>query len=339
MDYKLILTMLLIGHFLGDFYFQFPIIADEKDEKHKLMIGHGVIYLFMVGGLVVPFVSIHWTDWLWPLIVVPVSHIVFDIIKGRWIKNRKFFKERKANLFILDQMVHIAAIFTVACFCATRVEVAYSWFGGYVANIYNGLDLGIPISRLIRLVCLLLFLGKPVNILLQKIFEDKVYEKQVESKQEQETEREEEQEKEEEGQEKEGQEKEEEGQEKEEEGQEKEKEGQEKEKEGQEQEEEGQEKEEEGQEQEEEGQEKEEEQAKKREQQAGRIIGVLERYLIVILVITQEYGAIGFVVTAKSLTRFKKISDDSTFAEKYLIGTMGSMLLAIVGAVLYTYIP
>jgi len=318
MDYKLILTMLLIGHFLGDFYFQFPIIADEKDEKHKLMIGHGVIYLFVVGGLVVPFVSIHWTDWLWPLIVVPVSHIVFDIIKGRWIKNRKFFKERKANLFILDQMVHIAAIFTVACFCATRVRVAYSWFGGYVANIYNGLDLGIPISRLIRLVCLLLFLGKPVNILLQKIFEDKVYEKQVESKQEQETEREEEQEKEEEGQEKEGQEKEEEGQEKEKEGEEQE---------------------EEGQEQEEEGQEKEEEQAKKREQQAGRIIGVLERYLIVILVITQEYGAIGFVVTAKSLTRFKKISDDSTFAEKYLIGTMGSMLLAIVGAVLYTYIP
>ena len=53
---------------------------------------------------------------------------------------------------------------------------------------------------------------------------------------------------------------------------------------------------------------------------AGRLIGILERMLIVILLIVGQYTAIGLVFAAKSLTRFDKISKDSKFAEYYLIG-------------------
>jgi hypothetical protein len=68
---------------------------------------------------------------------------------------------------------------------------------------------------------------------------------------------------------------------------------------------------------------------------AGRLIGILERMLIVILLIVGQYTAIGLVFAAKSLTRFDKISKDSKFAEYYLIGTLLSILIAIVAFLLF----
>jgi len=68
---------------------------------------------------------------------------------------------------------------------------------------------------------------------------------------------------------------------------------------------------------------------------AGRLIGILERMLIVILLIVGQYTAIGLVFAAKSLTRFDKISKDSKFAEYYLIGTLLSILIAIVTFLLF----
>lgn len=62
----------------------------------------------------------------------------------------------------------------------------------------------------------------------------------------------------------------------------------------------------------------------------GAIIGNLERILVVILLIFNQFGAIGLVIAAKSITRYKKISDDSSFAEYYLIGTLFSILSAII---------
>ena len=66
----------------------------------------------------------------------------------------------------------------------------------------------------------------------------------------------------------------------------------------------------------------------------GRTIGMLERLPIVLLVVGDEWGGIGFVIAAKSLARFKEF-DDRDFAEYYLIGTLTSSLFAIaVGVVL-----
>ena len=48
-----------------------------------------------------------------------------------------------------------------------------------------------------------------------------------------------------------------------------------------------------------------------------------------------QYGAIGFVLTAKSLARFNQLNDQS-FAEKYLVGTLLSSFLAIVCIAIYS---
>lgn len=66
---------------------------------------------------------------------------------------------------------------------------------------------------------------------------------------------------------------------------------------------------------------------------AGYLIGILERIIIVTFVMQNQLGAIGFVLAAKSLARFKQL-EDKEFAEKYLIGTLSSVALALLVALL-----
>ena len=66
----------------------------------------------------------------------------------------------------------------------------------------------------------------------------------------------------------------------------------------------------------------------------GSWIGILEREIILILGLMGQFGAIGFVLTAKSLARFKQLENKS-FAEKYLVGTLLSAFISIVCIALY----
>ena len=61
---------------------------------------------------------------------------------------------------------------------------------------------------------------------------------------------------------------------------------------------------------------------------AGKMIGYLERIIVFFLLINNQFGAIAFVLTAKSVMRFPEIgkSDNaSSLAEFYIIGTLLSM--------------
>jgi hypothetical protein len=63
----------------------------------------------------------------------------------------------------------------------------------------------------------------------------------------------------------------------------------------------------------------------------GRLIGILERLMIFGLALSGQYGAIGFVLTAKSIVRFKEM-ENRQFAEYYLVGTLFSSLIALLSA-------
>lgn len=60
----------------------------------------------------------------------------------------------------------------------------------------------------------------------------------------------------------------------------------------------------------------------------GRAIGALERALALTLVLLGEYAAIGLIIAAKSLARLKAL-EDREFAEYFLVGTLASLLLAL----------
>jgi hypothetical protein len=64
-------------------------------------------------------------------------------------------------------------------------------------------------------------------------------------------------------------------------------------------------------------------------EKAGRLIGYLERSIVVVLVFNGAYSAIGFVFAAKSIARFNRLRDREV-AEYYLVGTLGSVTWAVV---------
>jgi hypothetical protein len=68
------------------------------------------------------------------------------------------------------------------------------------------------------------------------------------------------------------------------------------------------------------------------EYNAGRVIGILERWLIYsVLLVNQNFNVIALVIAAKGFARFREM-EERTFAEYVLIGTLASMLLTILVA-------
>ncbi|MFS0777298.1 DUF3307 domain-containing protein [Neobacillus sp. 3P2-tot-E-2] len=60
----------------------------------------------------------------------------------------------------------------------------------------------------------------------------------------------------------------------------------------------------------------------------GKLIGYIERLLVIMLTFYSAYPAIGFIVAAKSIARFKQM-DDRNWAEYFLLGTLTSMFIGI----------
>ena len=60
----------------------------------------------------------------------------------------------------------------------------------------------------------------------------------------------------------------------------------------------------------------------------GRLIGILEREIMILLVFWQQFAAIGFIMAAKSIARYKQL-EQQPFAEKYLVGTLTSVFMAL----------
>lgn len=71
---------------------------------------------------------------------------------------------------------------------------------------------------------------------------------------------------------------------------------------------------------------------------AGQIIGIVERAIIFTLGLSGQYAAIGFMIAAKSVARFKKF-EDPDFAEQYIVGTLASIGVAVLLSSIYGILP
>ena len=60
----------------------------------------------------------------------------------------------------------------------------------------------------------------------------------------------------------------------------------------------------------------------------GLVIGVLERALALTLVLASQFSALGLILAAKAIVRYQAL-DDRDFAEYVLIGTLTSLLIAL----------
>lgn len=68
---------------------------------------------------------------------------------------------------------------------------------------------------------------------------------------------------------------------------------------------------------------------------AGAVIGTLERVIVCVMFFLGEYAAIAIVLTAKSIARYNKLKTEPRFAEYYLIGTLSSIVYAILISMIF----
>ena len=75
-------------------------------------------------------------------------------------------------------------------------------------------------------------------------------------------------------------------------------------------------------------------------QSAGKYIGIFERLLVFVFIISNEWEAIGFLLAAKSVFRFGDLreSKDRKLTEYILIGTLLSFGIAILSGMTYHYL-
>lgn len=73
---------------------------------------------------------------------------------------------------------------------------------------------------------------------------------------------------------------------------------------------------------------------------AGKWIGIMERFLIITFIITDNFGAIGFLLAAKSVFRFGDLQNASARkkTEYIIIGTFLSFTIAIISGLIYKLI-
>ncbi|MGB3345357.1 MAG: DUF3307 domain-containing protein [Aequorivita sp.] len=65
---------------------------------------------------------------------------------------------------------------------------------------------------------------------------------------------------------------------------------------------------------------------------AGKVIGVLERLLTLTFIIVSQYSAVGFLIAAKSILRYR--NDETLKTEYVLIGTMLSFGIAVAAGII-----
>ncbi len=68
---------------------------------------------------------------------------------------------------------------------------------------------------------------------------------------------------------------------------------------------------------------------------AGKLIGNVERFLVLTFIILNQYEAVGFLIAAKSILRFE--ASKTNKAEYVLIGTMLSFGIAIASGIVFLY--
>lgn len=64
----------------------------------------------------------------------------------------------------------------------------------------------------------------------------------------------------------------------------------------------------------------------------GRMIGMIERTIMLVFLAIGQYSSVGLVLTAKSIARYDRIAKDKDFAEYYLLGTLLSTIVVVLSS-------
>lgn len=156
MEFNLLL-LLLIGHFIGDFYFQSDEIARNKNHKISKLFKHCFFYLIAMIIVILPIFSL---DTLICSLAISFIHFVVDLIKSKI----KCDEKREPSLFIADQVIHLSVIIGTSLFISQNYNVLY------IAQIRNLMhSFSINDLKILSVVLAFLITLKPSRILIKKV--------------------------------------------------------------------------------------------------------------------------------------------------------------------------
>ncbi|SFN76042.1 Protein of unknown function [Bizionia echini] len=142
----ILLLKLILAHLIGDFILQ-PKSWVKSKEKRKLKSPKLYLHVAIHMALLLVFV---WDISYWPLLLtLTFLHLIIDAIKLIFQT-----KKSKRQWFFIDQILHIVSIF-----------LTYYLYTNTTFTIFE-----IPTESALLLLTCLLFLTKPVSIIMQAIF-------------------------------------------------------------------------------------------------------------------------------------------------------------------------
>ena len=260
--FKFYFAVLLLCHFIGDYYIQTKRMAQSKESDYKKTIAHGIYYTipffaaFVIAAAYLR--DLESLTYLFSVLAIAsVSHLIIDLIKCWKIKadiskkegcganlGHDNEKDNKTALFLADQSAHILILAAAAFAVNGRGIYVTIWssFSEYAEVLY--------------LMLLIAFIMVPASVIFKNVF--KRYQPISSSSES--------------------------------------------------------------------------------IKGAGEIIGFLERILTAVFFMMGEFTAVGFIIAAKSIARYDKISKDVAFAEYYLIGTLYSILVTVAAFLLLFFL-
>jgi hypothetical protein len=154
MDYN-ILLLFLIGHFLGDFYFQTDVIARNKNWQVAKLLKHCALYSVAMLIVIIPVFSL---ELLICSFAISLIHFIVDLIKSL-IKSGK---ENEIKIYLVDQAIHLFVIFGFAAFISQNFFVSYNDSLMDLFDLFNINDLNI-----LSIILSLMIIMKPSRITIK----------------------------------------------------------------------------------------------------------------------------------------------------------------------------
>ena len=154
------MKLLMIGHLLGDFYFQSTEMATRKKESFEYTIRHCMVYSIVMYVVLVLTTGKLFSN-IVPVLLIGLFHLLVDGLKSTFYKIKKFDKW-ETGVFLIDQLIHIVTIFVISRFFVMEFNLLWipELSEGVISHISNGLTF---FSAL--LIC-----GKPAAIIVSMMF-------------------------------------------------------------------------------------------------------------------------------------------------------------------------
>lgn len=159
--FKSYYLILLLGHILGDYYFQREKLSKAKNEKLSALFIHCGVYAILVFAVMR---LAFFKGFLYAFIFIALSHLIIDLLKFLFINNVSYYESFKRNIYIADQLLHLICIGIGAYMLMNRVVVSYS-----ITQIFNTIN--VDCYMLIKIIILFLLMHKPANITIKKLIE------------------------------------------------------------------------------------------------------------------------------------------------------------------------